>query len=1040
MRKGFVFITAVLCLLPLSALVSQQGFPDQPFEFWFGDGVRFSGTMLAPFGTDPYNTASTTSLRSPGWYEDNHCRIVTSGATVLIGRVRGELRVSGSLDLPVHRPGPVLADGSPAAMNERWRIYHISTDDKPGSPAWEAWPSDLGAPADAAGNPLLLGDRQAWWVMNDMDTTSMRIATGGNPMGLEVQMLVWEARVRNAVCFRVTYINKSRDSISSAYVAHALLPVLRGYSTSLAGSDSARALAFAYEKADFDPRQAPPLSLGACVLQTPRVAGGATDSARWQDGYVAGYRNAALSGIVMPAQSWNAPHALRRPMLDSTDTPERWLAFAQGRSMDGAAVDPKSGLEKRFWFDGDPVAGSGWLQNDGFRSTGGTEIPAGLRAWSGMVLASGPFDLAPGDTQQVAFAWFFNTAATPASGVQMLKAQAEALRSAHRNPERACLSGADIAGYLPDSAIVRAWAAAADSGRRITAAGYRLGVKVTDDIPLQETPLMYSPGWAYAAEFACARTEPGIDVMLTDHGTSGSVLLPGASSLPLTGPLAFRGVQVLEDEDGDGRIARNESVRLFPRLRYDGRLRLRELLLMSRSGETRLSVSDLPPESWYPGEFGNGAQGWSPASGYIRFPAQSETGFDLVDREHNMLWQSDLAIRRDSIDRKETWSALMEHVHGPSTQRLGVRILDPDALQNRWYIATLRGDSLPSTPFSPSRHAAVVDVSDSTSAALLVRGYGLHPFVAPMNTLDGFRITNGTAFPTSVPGWQTPTGMGAWGYSTDSHMEDAHPGFTSTMYIYPEGSEVTDTREYPDLRLLVGGTWTQRAYSYVGGRYAGRIDVPLICEATQRDGRRRQLDLLLYERDDEAHDGWNLDGVNTLLVLRSDYSPDDRPEHTALPLPAKQWVPVLNNDRRLYAGFRFITDARVLPTPDTVNITWYHEVSPADRFRFNPFATVVSSTEVIPEILHIGAPYPNPSRDWVRVPLELPVGTTVFAALYDMLGRQVRTLWTGTLPAGSHLLSWDGRDASGDPAAEGMYFVRVTAAQGTGVSRILYLR
>ena len=175
-------------------------------------------------------------------------------------------------------------------------------------------------------------------------------------------------------------------------------------------------------------------------------------------------------------------------------------------------------------------------------------------------------------------------------------------------------------------------------------------------------------------------------------------------------------------------------------------------------------------------------------------------------------------------------------------------------------------------------------------------------------------------------------------------------------------------------------------------------------------------------------------------MLRSDYSPDDRPENTTLPIPAKQWVPVLNDDHRLYAGFRLITDARVLPMPDTVNITWYHEVSPADRFRFNPFATVVSSTEVIPENLIIGSPYPNPSRDWVRVPLELPGGATVNAALYDMLGRHVRTLWTGMLPAGSHLLSWDGRDASGNPAAEGLYFVRVTAAQGTGVSRILYLR
>ncbi|MBR9975263.1 MAG: T9SS type A sorting domain-containing protein [Bacteroidetes bacterium] len=1042
MRTGFVLIMVAICLLQQSSLVSQQRFPDQPFEFWFGEDVRLAGSMLAPLGTDPFNSASTTSLRYPGWSEDGRSRIVTSGATVLIGTVRGELRASGSLDIPVHRPGPVLTDGSPAPMDDRWRVYHISIDDKPGSPAWDAWPSDLGAPTDAAGNPLLLGDRQAWWVMNDMDTTSMRRAANSTPMGLEVQMLVWEARVRNAVCFRVTYINKSGDSITSAYVAHAVLPFLRGYATSLAGSDPAREMAYAYEKSDYDPRQAPPFSMGACLLQTPRVPGSGSDSARWQDGYMAGYRNAALSGTVMPTQIWSSPHALRRPMLDSADAPERWLAFARGRTMDGAALDPHSGAEHRFWFDGNPVNGSGWLQEDGFRSTGGLDIPAASHWWAGMVLASGPFDLAPGDTQQVAFAWFFNTAATPTSGVHMLRAHAEAVRDAYRDPARACMSGAHIVGYLPDSAIVRAWTSTADSTRRITAAGYRNGVKVIGDIPLLKTSRASSGDWGYFAEFACARTEPGIDVFLTAHDTQGSVLLPGASSLPLTGDLAFNGVQVLEDEDGDGRIARDETVRLFPRLHYRGRLRLRELLVMSRFGGTRLSVSDLPPESWYPGEHSHGAQGWSPASGYLAYPARSVSwgsSFDLVSREHNMLWQSDLVIRRDSIDRKESWTALMEHVHGPSTQRVGVRILDPDALQNRWYVATLRGDSIPATPFSPVRHAAVIDVQDSTSAALLVRGYGLQHFVAPMNTLDGLRFTKGTAFLSPVPGWQVAPGLGTWGYSTDSHMENPHHGFISTMYIYPQGTEVTDTQEYPDLRLLVGGPWTQRAYYYVDSRYAGRIDVPLICEATHRDGHRRLLDVVLFERGDEQDNGWNIDGINTLLVLRSDYSPADRTENTTLPLPANFLVPVLSDDSRLFAGFRMITDSRVLGSPDTVNITLYHEVSPDDRYRYNPFAMVASRTDAIPENLHIGTPYPNPSDDWVRIPLELPDGTTVRAALYDMLGRQVRSIWTGMLPAGSHLLSWDGRDASGNPVAAGMYFFRVTAAHTSGISRVLYL-
>lgn len=37
-------------------------------------------------------------------------------------------------------------------------------------------------------------------------------------------------------------------------------------------------------------------------------------------------------------------------------------------------------------------------------------------------------------------------------------------------------------------------------------------------------------------------------------------------------------------------------------------------------------------------------------------------------------------------------------------------------------------------------------------------------------------------------------------------------------------------------------------------------------------------------------------------------------------------------------------------------------------------------------------------------------------------GRQIRELWNGRMPAGEHSVRWDGRDRSGKPAANGIYF------------------
>jgi len=42
--------------------------------------------------------------------------------------------------------------------------------------------------------------------------------------------------------------------------------------------------------------------------------------------------------------------------------------------------------------------------------------------------------------------------------------------------------------------------------------------------------------------------------------------------------------------------------------------------------------------------------------------------------------------------------------------------------------------------------------------------------------------------------------------------------------------------------------------------------------------------------------------------------------------------------------------------------------------------------------------------------------------------REVRRLGSGSHPAGRSVIQWDGRDAKGEAATRGIYFVRVRAA------------
>jgi len=72
--------------------------------------------------------------------------------------------------------------------------------------------------------------------------------------------------------------------------------------------------------------------------------------------------------------------------------------------------------------------------------------------------------------------------------------------------------------------------------------------------------------------------------------------------------------------------------------------------------------------------------------------------------------------------------------------------------------------------------------------------------------------------------------------------------------------------------------------------------------------------------------------------------------------------------------------------------------------------------------------------------LALDRPATVEVHVYNVLGQRVADLGRAALPAGSHRLSWDGRDASGRVAPSGMYFYRVVAGDRIATTRAAVVR
>jgi Asp-tRNA(Asn)/Glu-tRNA(Gln) amidotransferase A subunit family amidase len=83
---------------------------------------------------------------------------------------------------------------------------------------------------------------------------------------------------------------------------------------------------------------------------------------------------------------------------------------------------------------------------------------------------------------------------------------------------------------------------------------------------------------------------------------------------------------------------------------------------------------------------------------------------------------------------------------------------------------------------------------------------------------------------------------------------------------------------------------------------------------------------------------------------------------------------------------------------------------------------------------------PNPFTASTRFRFGLPRAQRVQLLIYDAAGRRVATLVDADLPAGSHSLTWDGRDTAGRRQPAGAYWARLRGAGRDEQSRLILLR
>ena len=320
-------------------------------------------------------------------------------------KVGTDVRITMSAYSQEFVPGPML-NGTFLPDNPQFKNYMIVRGNTT-SFDYLNWPVQDGAPLDSLGQPALLGDAMIWSVYNDADPNVHTNKAGSTlPLGIEVQQSTFafnrSGPLGNVIFLRTRILNKGGDQLDSAYVSLWADPDLGDPSDDLVGCDTTLSLGYCYNATNADQQYgSDPPAVGFSLLRGPAafVSQGVTDTL----------------GVTAFTKYENG--------TDPTSATETYNHM-RGFHADGSPVHVQDDLLQpitSFQVSGlDPGAPNGptnWLDSN-----------ADDRRFA---LTSGPFAMAPGDSQETLWAISIGQGTDRLSSVADLRYVAATVRAAY---------------------------------------------------------------------------------------------------------------------------------------------------------------------------------------------------------------------------------------------------------------------------------------------------------------------------------------------------------------------------------------------------------------------------------------------------------------------------------------------------------------------------------------------------------------------------------------------------------------------------------
>jgi hypothetical protein len=108
-------------------------------------------------------------------------------------------------------------------------------------------------------------------------------------------------------------------------------------------------------------------------------------------------------------------------------------------------------------------------------------------------------------------------------------------------------------------------------------------------------------------------------------------------------------------------------------------------------------------------------------------------------------------------------------------------------------------------------------------------------------------------------------------------------------------------------------------------------------------------------------------------------------------------------------------------------VTYYGPVSASAGISSGSFESQVSIS-------------PNPCKQFATIMYQISKSVMVNVSIYNMLGQQVSTVFSGSRQAGAYSVRWDGKNAKGQAVPAGVYVLRLSAGEQMFTKRITLIK